>query len=137
VSLALDSGAIYSALNRADRDFEAVGDVLRSTSRPHVIVEPVLVEVDYWIRKFHDVSALDGLVADIVATRYELVSLEHADLIRITEFERQYEDADVGFVDASIVAVCERLNIDSVLTFDRRDFAMIRPRHTRALKLLP
>src|SRR5438045_3116941 len=114
MSLVLDTGAIYASLDRSDPDHEAVVGVLRTTPRPHVIVEPVLVEVDYWIRKLLDLPVLDALVTDIVAGRYEFVALANGDLERIVQIELQYADADLGFVDASIVAICERLDIGSV-----------------------
>ena len=135
--LVLDTGPIYSSIDRSDPDHRAVVELLRSTPRPHVVAEPVLVEVDYWIRKLLDTSALDAFVSDIVAGRYELVSLDGDDLVRVVELESRYADADLGFVDASIVAICERLDIATLATFDHRDFGMIRPRHRRHLELVP
>jgi hypothetical protein len=135
--LVLDTGPIYASIDRSDPDHGAVVELLRSTPRPHIVVEPVLVEVDYWLHKLLDVTALDAFVSDVIAGRYELVSIDDQDLGRIVELEARYEDADLGFVDAALVAVCERLDIGSVATFDRRHFGMIRPRHRRHLDLLP
>lgn len=59
------------------------------------------------------------------------------DLPRIIELMRQYADSDIGFVDASLVAVAERLGIRRVLTLDRRHFGLIRPRHCPALEIVP
>lgn len=137
MAILLDTGPIYSSIDRSDPDHVAVVDILRRHPRPHIIVEPVLVEVDYWIRKFLDTSALEALGSDISAGRYELVSLDPDDVLRCFEIESRYADHDLGFVDASIVAACERLDVAAVVTFDRRDFASIRPKHRRALELLP
>ena len=43
----------------------------------------------------------------------------------------------LGFVDASIVAMAERLKLPSLVTTDRRDFARVRPAHVAAFQLLP
>jgi predicted nucleic acid-binding protein len=43
---------------------------------------------------------------------------------------------DTGFVDATIGATAERLKISRILTTDRRDFPVIRPRHCKAFELL-
>lgn len=59
------------------------------------------------------------------------------DLQRAAELEVAYADLDLGLVDASVIALCERLGEETVLTLDRRDFAVVRPRHCAALKLLP
>jgi hypothetical protein len=135
--LLLDTGPIYSSIDRSDPDHQRVVEVLRSSSRPHVVIEPVLIEVDYWIRKMLDVSALSAFVSDIVAGRYRLECLEEKDLERAAELESRYNDADLGFVDAAVVAVAERLDAGSILTFDRRHFAMIRPLHRPHLELVP
>lgn len=135
--LLLDTGPIYSSIDRSDPDHQLVADVLKSTPRPHVVVEAVLVEVDYWLRKLLDVSALESFVSDIAEGRYEVACLDAQDLKRAAELESRYADADLGFVDAAIVAVAERRDVGSVLTFDRRHFAMIKPLHRSHLELLP
>lgn len=60
-----------------------------------------------------------------------------ADLRRTLELLRQYEKARIGFVDATVIAVAERLKIPRILTTDRRDFSLIRPRHCKVFDLLP
>ena len=49
----------------------------------------------------------------------------------------RYRDADIGFVDAIIVAIAERLASVRLYTLDRGDFTIIRPRHLTAFELLP
>ena len=53
------------------------------------------------------------------------------------EVMRQYQDAELDFVDARLTAMAERLNITQIATFDRHDFSMIRPKHMAYLELLP
>ncbi len=48
-----------------------------------------------------------------------------------------YADLGLGLVDASIVAVAERLNLTEIATMNRRDFAVVRPAHCNAFELLP
>jgi predicted nucleic acid-binding protein len=60
-----------------------------------------------------------------------------ADLVRATELERDDAELDLGFVDASIVALCERLGETRLATLDRRVFSVVRPRHCRQLTLVP
>jgi predicted nucleic acid-binding protein len=50
---------------------------------------------------------------------------------------RRYEDAQIGFVDATVVAIAERLKLKRILTTDRRDFSLMRPRHCKEFELLP
>jgi predicted nucleic acid-binding protein len=59
------------------------------------------------------------------------------DYLRSGEILRQYADANLDFVDALTVATAERLNITRLLTLDRRDFQLIRPKHCSRFELLP
>ena len=49
----------------------------------------------------------------------------------------QYADARLDFVDATLVAIAERLNIRRLLTLDQRHYRMIRPTHCPVFELLP
>jgi predicted nucleic acid-binding protein len=57
--------------------------------------------------------------------------------LRSAELLKQYADAKLDFIDALIAAMAERLNIRRLLTLDRRDFQLIRPRHCAGFELLP
>ncbi|SRR5260221_2260743 len=50
---------------------------------------------------------------------------------------RTYASAELDFVDCAVMALAERLNIKQVLTYDRRDFGIVRPAHCEFLTLLP
>jgi len=67
----------------------------------------------------------------------QLVEVMREDCLRAAELLRIYVEARIGFVDASLVAVAERLKIRRVLTVDRRHFDMIRPRHCDGFEILP
>jgi len=58
-------------------------------------------------------------------------------MARTVEILKQYADANIGFVDASLVAVAERLGINTIFTTDRRHFSLIKPAHSPAFTLLP
>jgi uncharacterized protein len=49
----------------------------------------------------------------------------------------RYADARVGFADAAVLAIVERLNEPKLATLDRRHFSLMRPRHIETLTLLP
>ena len=67
----------------------------------------------------------------------EMVELELMDVIRIAELTRRYEDLALGFVDAAIVAVAERLGATRIATLNYRDFGVVRPLHAPYLTLVP
>ena len=81
--------------------------------------------------------AASAFVERITTSELRWEFLSRDDFPRIVELMRQYADSNIGFVDASIVAVAERLGVSRLLTLDRRHFGLIRPRHCPALEILP
>lgn len=57
--------------------------------------------------------------------------------VRIAELVETYADFPLGGTDASVLALAERYDTETVITFDRRHFTALRPRHCEALELLP
>ena len=57
--------------------------------------------------------------------------------MRIAELVARYHDLPLGTVDASVVALAERLRIEVIATLDRHHFTVVRPKHIRAFALLP
>lgn len=74
-----------------------------------------------------NVAAGDYLVEDLLPEDYE----------RCAVICEQYADARIGFVDAAVLSVVERLGERKLATLDRRHFGLLRPRHMEALELLP
>ncbi len=68
---------------------------------------------------------------------FEVVAPLPADWPRIADLVEEYGDWPLGGVDASVVALAERLGTDLVITLDRRHFGAIRPRHCAAFRILP
>lgn len=56
---------------------------------------------------------------------------------RMAELVEQYADLPLGGADASVVALAERLRVTRIATVDRRDFAVVRPKHVPAFDLVP
>lgn len=137
MALILDTGPLYAALDRSDQDHAACRALIESSEEPLVIPSPVLVEVDYWIGQRLHVGVLVALLDDISAGAYRVEDLTPPDYLRIRTLCDRYADADIGFVDAAVLAVVERLDEPKLATLDHRHFGLLRPRHREALELLP
>jgi predicted nucleic acid-binding protein len=74
---------------------------------------------------------------DLLAGAYRLETSTMADLVRCHEIQVQYEDQSLGVVDASVLALVERLGESKLATLDHRHFSVLRPAHVEALQLLP
>ena len=136
MTLILDTGPIVAALNADDPDHDRCAALLADTD-DLVIPTSILVEVDYWLVKLGGARIWSGFVADIASGAYRLAHPTVADLVRAAELESSYDDLGLGLVDASIVALCERLEQTQLGTLDRRHFSVVRPEHCSHLTLLP
>jgi predicted nucleic acid-binding protein len=81
---------------------------------------------------------LEADLLDAIAEgELQLEDLERNDYARTSELVTIYADLPLGMVDASVVAVAERLDVREVATIDHRHFSVVRPRHVDAFTLLP
>jgi predicted nucleic acid-binding protein len=135
--LVLDTGPILALLDAGDPDHERCVALVEEVHEDLVVPAPVLVEVDYWVWKLLGGRAWQVFVEDVARGAYRVEPLEIDDLVRAAELERTYGELDLGLVDASVIALCERLGERKVATLDRRAFSVVRPRHCPALELLP
>jgi predicted nucleic acid-binding protein len=102
-----------------------------------IVPSPVLPELDYLVAERLGIGPMLAFLQDIEDGAYEVQDLNHDDYRRIRDVMDTCSDQDVGFVDASVLAVAERLDERKVATLDRRHFLVLRPRHCDALRLLP
>jgi len=137
VALILDTGPLYAALDRSDDDHASCRDLIESAQETLLIPVPVLVELDYWIHVRMHPGVWAAFLGDIVVGAYEVEALHPEDYRRVRELCDRYADADIGFVDAAVLAVAERLGEPKIATLDERHFRTLRPRHVDALRLLP
>lgn len=137
MALILDTGPLYASLDRSDADHQACRRLIEEAAEPLIIPAPVLVEVDYWIHTRLHPGVLTALLDDIVDGSYVVQDLRPEDYLRIRDLCDRYADSNIGFVDAAVLAVVERLNETKLATLDRRHFGLLRPRHVTALRLVP
>ncbi len=137
MALILDTGPLCASLDRSDADHARCRSLIEAATEPLVIPAPVLVEVDYWISQRLHAGALVALLADIDDSAYAVEDLTSLDYRRVAELCDRYADADIGFVDAAVLAIVERLDEPKLATLDRRHFSLVRPRHRASIELLP
>lgn len=135
MALILDTGPLYASLDRTDHDYAACRDLIESSDEKLVVPSPVLVEVDQLIGSRLHPGIRSALLEDVEKRAYLIEDVLPEDYARVKELCDRY--ADVGFVDAAVLAVVERLNEPKLATLDSRHFHMMRPRHVSALRLLP
>lgn len=131
-----DTSVVFGALDAHDPNHSACASAL-STGIPVVVPAPVLVEVDWLAHSRGRPKAITVLLRSVRDGSVLVANLDAEDYARVVELVEQYDDLPLGMVDASVVAVAERLEQDTIATLDRRHFSVVRPSHVPAFVLLP
>lgn len=133
----MDTGPLLAALDAADVDHDRCASLLRETDEDLVVPTLVLAELDYWCHQRLGGAAWLTFLADVLTGAYRVESPTESDLRRCEEIQTQYDDQPIGVVDASVLALVERLGEVRLATLDHRHFSVMRPEHVESLRLLP
>ena len=135
MAILVDTGILYALADADDRWHEPATAWLADVSELLIVGVTALPEIAYLLHARLGAAAELAFVQSLAAGELEVEDLRRADIGRCGEVMRRYPD--IGFVDASIVAIAERLKIDAIATTDHRHFQTIRPKHTKAFRLIP
>jgi predicted nucleic acid-binding protein len=108
-----------------------------SATQACIVPLSVVQETAYLVGVRRGARAEAAFLRGVASGDFRLEPLNEVDLERAADLVDAYADFPLGLVDASIVAVAERLDITALLTTDRRHFGVVRPAHCQRLRLLP
>ncbi|MEY3220589.1 MAG: hypothetical protein RIT27_1946 [Pseudomonadota bacterium] len=132
----LDTGFLLAVLDASDELHPACVRALQ-VERDVLLPESVLPELAYMVLRELGYSSLIVFLQAILRGELKLERITQVDLQRTAEILQQYADSRIDFVDCTIAALAERLNIQRILTVDRRHFQLFRPRHCEYFVILP
>lgn len=133
----LDTSFLFALADRSDRNHDRVLDIAKTIDEPLLLPTVVLPEICYLISSRLGHSAMRQFLTNLAISATQLEPMAATDLARINQILEQYADSQLDFVDAVIVAIPERVGITHVLTLDRRDFSLVRPKHCDYFEILP
>ncbi len=128
---------MYALIDRDDRWHAPVTDWWAATRDDVRVPVTVLPELAYLLSTRVSALAEVALLRAVAAGEFTVEPLEPEDYPRIADLAGTYADVAIGFTDASLVAMAERLGTTTLLTTDRRHFSVIRPSHIPAFRLVP
>lgn len=137
MALIFDTGPLVAIADRDDVSHAPCRRVMDESGELIVIPSPVLPEFDYLTARSMGAGPMVSMLRDIESGAVLVEALIAEDYPRVRELIDRYADLDVGFVDAAVLAIVERLGEPKLATLDHRHFAVMRPRHVEALELLP
>lgn len=133
----VDTGPLVAAAITNDPDHRRCRDLLETAPGPLVVPTLVVAEVAYLIDRELGAGADAAFYRSLARGELTVEPVGGPDWERMAQLVEQYRDLRLGGVDASVIAAAERLGEKTVATLDRRHFSVVRPRHVRALTLLP
>jgi uncharacterized protein len=98
---------------------------------------PVIAETSWLILDRLGAQAHSRFLGLVTNGTQQAVDLTATDWQRCAELIDTYADLHLDLMDASVVAVAERLGLNTIATSNRRDFTVVRPRHIDAFELIP
>ena len=135
--LLVDTGVLIAAADSTDRDHARCADLLAECRGDLNVVSLVVAETAWQIERNLGPRSEAAFVRLITGGELTVVDPIAADWERAATLIETYETLRLGLVDASIVAVSERLKVTTLATLNQRDFAVVRPAHCTAFELIP
>jgi len=136
----VDTGPIVAAALTRDVHHRACVDLFTAAHPAGdslAVPSPVVTEACYLLAREAGARAEAAFLTSLADGDLDVVELEADDWRRTAELVTRYADMPLGAVDATVVAVAERLGLSEIATIDRRHFSVVRPRHIDAFTLLP
>jgi len=131
----VDSGILYALFDTRDAWHQRATDFFKANAGDAVVPLTIIGEVGYMVESKLGPGGPRSLADWLSQGFVQLEGLTPQDLRRMTLVMAKYPA--MGFVDASVVAIAERLMIETIATADRRHFADVRPSHAKQLTLVP
>jgi hypothetical protein len=135
VSVLLDTGIVYAYYDRSDRWHDRARKLVEGEQRGLILPAPVIPEVDHLLGQRLGAKSRLTFYAGIVEGYYLVADLPRDAYARVAELNRRFDDLELGFVDAAVVALAEALGLSRIATTDRRHFDRLAA--ALSLQLLP
>lgn len=110
---------------------------VESNRRQLIVSCAVIPEACYLLNHYLGTVAETSFLQSLSRGEITLDHFQEEDLFRCMELMEKYKRLNLGFVDVSVVAMCERRNISTILTTDRKHFSVVRSKQDRSFQLLP
>ena len=135
--LLADTNIWLAAADRRSDRHDDCATLLRSHRGELAAPVTVIAEASWLILDRLGTAAQSAYLRLITGGQLTPVDLTDTDWQRCAELAEQYASLRLDLIDASLVAVAERLKLTTLATLNHRDFTVVRPRHTNAFELLP
>ncbi len=135
--IVVDTNVWFETADETHRDYERCVNVLRDNAGRLVTPATVIVETAWLIEDRLGPAIEATFLRTVTSPAVEIIDLTPTDWARVIELVETYADLGLGTVDASIIAIAERMDITTIATINYRDFRVVRPNHVAAFEPIP
>lgn len=128
---------MFAVLDESDAFHKTTSKAFEREIYALFLPEVALTELAFLLLRESKYDVLASFLRQIETGSINIVGAETPDFLRAADILEQYADSKIDFVDAVIMAIAERFNIKRILTVDRRDFGMFRPKHCEFFEIVP
>jgi predicted nucleic acid-binding protein len=132
-----DTGPLYALIDRSDAWHQRVTAWWAAQARHVRVPITVLPEVCHLLHTRISAQAEQAFMRSVADGELIIEPVDVDDVIRASALMRESLDFPLGFVDATVIAVAERLGAREILTTDRRHFGAVRTERNRLVRLVP
>ena len=120
-----DTGAIVALVDADDRHHEVIRGRFETTSSAWVLPWAILPEVDYLLGTHVGRRAQNAFFRDVATGAFAIEHGHADDLPRAHALHMRYTSLRLGLVDATVIAIAERLKATAIATLDVRHFGAV------------
>jgi len=130
----MDTGPLVAMISEEDRYHDICAEAMRAIPGAMFSCWPVITEAAWLAARTR--NGVRQLLRSLSNGVVELLPLGRSDVREIAQIGEKYADLRPDLADLALVYLAGRDEIDTVFTFDRRDFSIYRVRG-RALRIIP
>jgi hypothetical protein len=131
-----DAGPLIAIIDAGDQDHQACLEALDRISFPLVTSWPAFTEAMYLLSRAGGGTGRNALWRLVLTDRLHVVDLSRPAVERSARLMEQYADRPMDLADATLVALAEELEEQTIFTLDA-DFHVYRLQGRRRFTLIP
>jgi predicted nucleic acid-binding protein len=124
--IVVDTGAMIALIDRDDKHHETIKAIYEADPDAWLLPWAILPEVDYLLGTHVSRKAEEAFLKDLADGGYRVEWGEDADVEAAQRIAHQHRALALGLVDASVIAITERLRAKAIVTVDVRHFGAVR-----------
>ena len=133
----LDISFLVATVDIKNENYGRILDVIVDSKEVLVLPTTVLPEVCHLLASRLGYPTTREVLTELANSNVIIEGIDKTDLKRVMEILDQYTDSKLNFVDATIVAIAERMNITKIFTLNKPIFSIISPQHCAGFEIFP